>query len=342
MGKNQGQAFGQMSGGVANNISGSKVYFVDPNGLAFDQDALNAKPEIPSLLPYLPNRTDQEFTLSQVIQQWQSRAKRQPLICLIHGDELQSHYKFLERLRKVSFPRLLNLDLKQTAIKEHQLEWPSTLKNLDHLSARLTKNLADTVENYSHASVEEINQTLGNHPGPVIVHLHLLTDDWRRLGPGLLPKILEFWQQWPELGVNQTLIVCIFVKYQLKRSTQKRKHWWLINPFTWLRGVLKCRRCQKLNREITEQLKALDASGFKDFIHCTGTVLPQLNNVNRNHVEDWVRCHDTKTFAGEAVLEQLMGAVRQMFEQEDTMPMDQLGTHLKELLSEAVMSGRQL
>lgn len=341
VGKNSGQVTGQMSGGNANNISESNVYFVNSDGTALDQKGLNAKPVIPSLLPYLPNRTDQEFTLSQVIQRWQSRSIRQPLICLIHGDELQSHYKFLERLRKVSFPRLLNLDLKQTAIKEHQLVWPSTLKNLDHLSARLTKNLGDGVENNSYASVEDVNKTFGKHPGPVIVHLHLLTDDWRRLGPGLLHKILEYWQQWPELGVNQTLIVCIFIKYQLKRSTPKRKHWWLINPFTWLRGFLKCRRCQKLNREITEQLETLDATEFREFKHFMGTVLPQLNNVNRNHVEEWVRCPDTRTFAGEAVLEHLMSAVRQMFEQEDTMPMDRVGTQLEELLSKAVISGRQ-
>ncbi len=342
MGKNLGQAFGQMSGGNANNISGSNVYFVDSNGIALDQKGLSAMPVIPSLLPYLPDRTDQEFTLSQAIQRWHSRPQQQPLICLIHGDELQSHDKFLERLRKVSLPRLLNLDLKQTAIKEHHLTWPSTLKKLEQLSARLTKNLADTVENNSYASAEEINKTFGKHPGPVIVHLHLLTDDWRRLGPGLLHKILEFWQQWPELGINQTLIVCIFIKYQLKRSAQKQKRGWLINPFAWLKRFLKCRRCQKLNREITEHLETLDASEFKEFNHFTGTVLPKLSNVNRNHVEDWVRCPDTKTFAGEAVLEQLLSAVRQMFEQEETMPMDQVADQLRDLLKKAVISGRQL
>lgn len=345
IGNNQGQTFGQMSGGNANNISGSNVYFVDSKGIALDQKGLSAKPVIPSLLPYLPDRTDQEYTLSLAIQKWQSRSKRQPLICLIHGDELQSHDKFLERLRKVSLPRLLNIDLKQTAIKEYHLQWPASLKNLDRLSARLSKNLADTVEDNSYAPVEQINKTFGKHPGPVIVHLHLLTDDWHRLGPDLIHKILEFWQRWPELGVNQTLVVCVFVKYQLKRSRIERKRRWLINPFAWLRRFrrfLKCRRCQKMNHEIIEQLENLNASEFRDFNHLTGVVLPKLDNVNRTHVEDWVRCPETSQFTGEAVLEQLLSAVGQLFEQEETMPMDNVATHLTKLLKEAVISGRQL
>lgn len=332
VGNNSGLVAGQISEGIANNISGSNVYFVDSDGIALDQKSLSKKPVIPSLLPYLPDRTDQEFTLSLAIQRWQSQSKRQPLVCLIHGDELQSHDKFLERLRKVSLPRLLNLDLKQTSIKEHHLTWPSTLKKLEQLSARLTKNLGDSVENNSYASVEDVNKTFGKHPGPVIVHLHLLTDDWCRLGPGLLHKILDFWQQWPELGVNQTLIVCIFITYQLKRPKPKRKHWWLINPFIWLKGFLKCRRCHKLNCEITEQLGTLNESEFREFSNFTGTVLPQLNNVNRNHVEDWVRCPETRKFAGEAVLEKLMNDVGELFEHTETIPMKEVACKLDEFL----------
>ncbi|NET34015.1 MAG: hypothetical protein F6K19_18665 [Cyanothece sp. SIO1E1] len=343
IGRNPGQAFGQLSGGQAINISGGHVSFVDGQGNSLPQETLNRKREIPSLLPYLPNRTEQEFELRQAIQKLMSQSTmRQPLICLVHGDEWQSHDKFLERLRKVSLPRLLRLDLKQSAIKEYHLQWPDNLKKLDQLSARLAKNLADTVENDSFATVEQINQTFRKYPGPVLVHLHLLTDDWQRLGPGLLPKVLEFWQIWPELGADQTLVICIFIKYQFKRSTKKRQRWWLLNPFAWLKRFLKCRHCQKLNRAIAEQLASLAGSDFRDFNRLTGIVLPKLDNINRGHVEDWVRCKETKIFAGEAVLEKLIGAVGKMFEHDETMPMDTVATRLTTLLQETVTSGRNL
>lgn len=339
---NPGQAFGQMSGGRAINISGGQVSFVDSQGNRPSQEALTQKREIPSLLPYLPNRTDQEFELGQAIPQLLGQSPRRPLLCLVHGDELQSHDKFLERLRKVSLPRLLRLDPKQTAIKEYHLQWPASLKKLDTLWARLTKNLADTVENDSFATVQTINQTFGKYPGPILVHLHLLTDDWQRLGPNLLPKILEFWQNWPNLGSEQTLVVCVFIKYQHRQSTKVGKWQWLRNPIAWIKRVLRYRRCQKLNLTIAQQLDELAASEFIAFQRLMGVVLPKLDNITRGHVEDWVRCEETKTFAGEAVLEQLVGAVRDMFDQNETMPMDSVATHLTELLKETVISGRDV
>ncbi len=341
IGSNPGQTLGQMSGGRAINISGGQVSFIDSQGNNPSQATLTNKREIPSLLPYLPNRTDQEFELAQAIQKLMGQSPYCPLVCLVHGDELQSHDKFLERLRKVSLPRLLKLNLKQTAIKEYHLKWPASLKKLDTLFARLTKNLADTVENDSFANVQTINQTFGKYPGPVLIHLHLLTDDWKRLGPKLLPKVLEFWQTWPDLGSEQTLIICIFIKYQHRQTTKTRKWLWLRNPIAWVKRWLRYRRCQKLNLTIAQQLDQLAASEFSAFHRLLGVVLPKLDNITRGHVEDWVRSEETKIFAGEAVLEQLVGAVRDMFDQYETMPMDNVATQLTTLLKETVISGRE-
>lgn len=340
IGSNLGQALGQMSGGQAINISGGQVSFVDSQGNSSSQEALSKKREIPSLLAYLPNRTDQEFELGKTIQKLTGQSPRRPLLCLVHGDELQSHDKFLERLRKVSLPRLLRLDLQQTAVKEYHLQWPASLKKLDTLFARLTKNLADTVENDSFATVQTINQTFGKYPGPILVHLHLLTDDWKRLGADLLPRILEFWHNWPNLGSEQTLVVCIFIKYQHRQATKVGKWQWLQNPIAWLKRWLRYRRCQKLNLTIAQQLDELAKSEFSAFQRLMGVVLPKLDNITRGHVEDWVRCEETKTFAGEAVLEQLVGAVRDMFDQDEAMPMDSVATNLTTLLKETVISGR--
>ena len=342
IGRNQGQAFGQMYGGQAVDagvfISGGSVVFQNSQGGGLPQALMNGERAVPSLLPYLPNRTDQEFELGRAVQKLMTQTPRRPLVCIVHGDEFQSHDKFLERLRKVSLPRLLRLDLRQTAVKEYHLGWPSSLKNLKTLPDRLCKNLADTVENYSLATVEQINQTFGKCPGPVVIHLHLLTEDWQRLGSGLLPKILEFWQQWPDLTPDQTLFICIFIKYQIKRPTNMHKWWWILRPITMLRRFLRCRRCHKLNLKIDQQLKLLAESEFREFDRLTGVVLPKLDNLTQGHVEDWVRCEATKTFAGEAVLGQLVDAVREMFDHWEiqtasrTMSMDEVAMRLTELL----------
>lgn len=341
VGKNSGQVTGEVSGGYANNFSGCNVNFVDSNGRVIDQKSWSAKPVFPVLLPYLPDRTDQEDILKQAVRRWQARSKRQPFICLIHGDEFQCHYEFFERLRKVALPPLLNLDCKKSAIKVHYLNTPIPEK-IEQVSTRLTRNLGDAVEKNRDASVEKINKTFGIHPGPVVVHLHLLTENWDGLGLGLLHRILDFWQQWPELGCNQTLLVCISIKYELKHVTTERKPWWFRNPFSWLKQFLKCRKYQKLNREIIEQLESLSASEFREFNRFTGVILPRLDNINRTHVENWVFCSETRTFAGEALLGQLLIAARRMFEQEDTMPMETVAKDLSKLLTEVAVNGRQL
>ena len=340
--RNQGQAIGQMYGGQAVDagifISGGSIVFQNSEGSSLPQSLLNVQREIPSLLPYLPNRTDQEFELGQAIQILFAKTPRQPLVCIVHGDEFQSHDKFLERLCMVSLPRLLRLDPYRTAIKEYHLGWPSSLKRLNNLSERLCKNLADTVENYSLATAQQINQTFIKCPGVSVVHMHLLTDDWQNLGFDLLPNVLDFWQHWPDLQYEQILVICIFIKYQAKHPIKLQKWYWLFNPIIQLRRFLRRRHYNKLNHKIHQQIKVLSESEFNKYNRLTGVVLPKLDNLTQSHVEDWVRCEATKTFVGEAVLEQLIDAVRDMFDYWEiqtalrTMSMDDVALRLIKLL----------
>ena len=345
IGRNQGQAIGQMHGGQAVNAQEIGV-FVSGGNVVFQNNGINGSPqqvmqlerEIPSLLPYLANRTDQEYELGQAIQKSLTKPRRRPIVCIVHGDEYQSHDKFLERLRKISIARLLRLNLHETTIKEYQLAWPSNLKKLEKLSTRLCRNLADTVEQYSLATSQQINQTLGKYPGPVIIHTHLLTEDWERQGFEVLPSLLKFWQDWPHLASNQTLIVCICVKYQIKRQKYSSKWWSLKTIATSIRQYFRRLRFHKLNQQITQQLMELSESQFEQFDRLTSIVLPMLENLTQTHVENWARSESTKNFVGEAMLEQLVDSVRDMFELWETqtasqmMSMDDVAEHLIKLL----------
>ncbi|MEM9449285.1 MAG: hypothetical protein AAGA75_12230 [Cyanobacteria bacterium P01_E01_bin.6] len=126
IGNNPGQVLGQQSGGQAINISGGTVVFQDSQGRPVRPEELNKLPKVPPLLPYLPDRTEQEYELGKAIQNLMVRPRQQPLLCIVHGDEQQSHDQFLDRLQKVSLPRLLQLNLKTTSIRDYHLKWPAS------------------------------------------------------------------------------------------------------------------------------------------------------------------------------------------------------------------------
>lgn len=346
--RNEGQIVGQMYDSQA--ISVREGGFFVAGNVIFQNGRSDetrptpylAKRELPSLLPYLPNRVDQEFELGQAFQKIFRQASPHPLVCVIHGDEFQSHDKFLERLQKLSIPRLSGFDPRQTKIKEYPLSWPSGLKNLDDLAARLCKNLADSVLGYSFSSLEEINKTLCKYPDPIIIHTHLLTEDWQH-GPDILHKLLEFWQNWPDLLPGQQLIICLFIKYQIKRPP-KIEGFSLTWLLSYLRIFLKRRQCRRMNNRICKHIEALKASNCSQFDRISVICLPQLSGISRTHVENWARSEETKQFVGEAMIERLIDAIGEMFElweqktSSNLIPMDDLAENLINLLKSLVMA----
>ena len=106
--------------------------------------------DLPSLLPHLVDRSEQEFKLSEALQRFNTAAPY-PFVCLIHGNEFQSHDMFLERLKEDVLPRLLNLNREQAAIMEYSLHWPSRFGDADELHRKLQMGLAKTLLNRSFA-----------------------------------------------------------------------------------------------------------------------------------------------------------------------------------------------
>jgi len=346
VGRNEGQVVGQMTNSQVSSVQEADIV-VSSGGSAtvYYQLGANGQPHssssqsrtIPSLLPYLPNRSDQEFALREAIQAYLQLNKSSPLICIVHGDEFQCHDKFLERIQKLSLPKFFQLEATKVIIKDYPLAWPSGLKSLEKLPDYLYKHLADVVGEHGFASLEEINQAFCKYPYPAIVHTHLLTEDWNKQGARILYELLEFWNRWPQLAPNQQLVICIFVKYQMKRH-QKRSPFWFLKPWVLLQAFLKRRKCQKLNQNIQSQIDSLAQSNFSQYENIFGVVLPKLSDISRTHVEDWIRTKSTKAFIGEAMLEQMIGAVRELFDQREyqtsvsTISMDDLAEELIRLL----------
>jgi len=207
----------------------------------------SVKREIPPLLPYLPNRHDQERELKQAYQKFLSQGLPRPLVCIIHGDEFQTHDMFFERLHKYSVPQLLGLDRNQTqtAIKKYFL----ACQNMGQLETQLCEDLAKQVLESNDSSLEAINEFFCKYPSPIIVCTHLLTEHWQH-DREVLTKFLGFWQRWPDLVPGQKLIICLFVKYQKKGRERAKKllFSWLWDYMDYIKGILRPNHHRRVNK----------------------------------------------------------------------------------------------
>ncbi|MBD2213641.1 hypothetical protein H6G27_27800 [Nostoc linckia FACHB-104] len=313
----------------------NQIQFVIPSTEKLQQQ--QHEREIPSLLPYLANRSEQEFELDKSIKKLIEKNPPYPLICIIHGDEYQSHDKFLERLHKVSLPKFLGLDPNQDLIKKYHLPCSAQLKNTYDFSDYLRKNLSDSVTGDSLASLEEINDFFYKCSIPVLVHTHLFTEQWTRQRFDILQKILDFWQEWPVLRSSQKIIVCIFIKYKTRRKkyTNNSFKTWL---FSFIIYLLKQYRHQRVNHKICRYIETLSLSNFEKFNRLSGVALPKLIGVKREDVENWVRMEYTQTVIGEAMADKLFKEIRELFDKweeqnsSNIIPMDDLADNLIKLL----------
>ena len=79
-------SIGNMSGGQVNN------YYVSHDGkLQAHTESKPSPPKIPPLLPYMPDRKQQEFELAEAVKKHLDQAHLKPLICILHGYQHQCH-----------------------------------------------------------------------------------------------------------------------------------------------------------------------------------------------------------------------------------------------------------
>jgi hypothetical protein len=272
--------------------------------------------DIPPLLPYLADRDDQEKELREILRTC-SQSSEYPIIFVVHGDDRQCHDMFLQRLKDVTLRKYMGLD-ETTSIPAYEMPWPSRLHDPSQLASRLRMSLADEMSLHSHHDISsaDINEILAVYPGPVLIHTHLLTDDFRHFGREALISYLRFWNDWPELIPGQQLFVFLFIKYQ---SPQKQS---VIQRLT-----RPCVR-QKHNYMI---MRHLQEASWTEFNRIICRVIPKLENITRSDVEKWARMDETSRFCrGQNVFAE----IRDLFENHppDGISMDPLDQHLIAIL----------
>jgi hypothetical protein len=310
-------AQGERTVAVGSHASGNNIYTGNVYNYLLNTPGKLQQP-IPSLFPYSVNRNEQESKLREEIK----KPSPYPLICIIHGDEYQSHDTFSSRLEKL-LPQLLE----QEKITRYLLRFPSQRKNSKEFSDYLRNELAVNI-GIEYASLKEINDYFYKL-SPIVIKIFLLTEDLQSQGLESLHQLLEFWQEWPSLYNNQKIIICIFIRYQIKPINFK--DYGIIKLFSFLSDLFKQYHYDKINKKISQQINS--PSNFNKFNRLSGLVLPQLTGVNRRDVEYWVRME-----FGEEITHELIREIGELFNKWETqnsskeIPMDDLAKKLIELL----------
>jgi Domain of unknown function (DUF4062)/inactive STAND len=276
---------------------------------------------IPPLLPYLSDRGRQEEAIDRAL----SGDAARPLVCIVHGDEHQSHDQLLRRLKDDMLPRLLQLDVPVTALV---MGWPPDFASVGELRGLLLRGLATELSLPRQSSLARIDAALEALPGPALVHTHVLSRDFEGHGARLLEAFLSLWQGWPELRPGRRLVPLLFVHYQLGAAHSP-----------WQRF-----RLRRLNRQLARSLEALDERGapvggelddLSRFDRLTVRVLPQLEGVTQTEAETWALSDPVTRVCPSA---ELVADIRQLYRDYEArtdarrIPMDTLARELRRLL----------
>jgi hypothetical protein len=286
-------------------------------------------PSIPDLLPYLCDRSDQEFDLDDGLKRSKTKP-RHPLICIIHGEETEAHDKFLERLQKVMLPFLLPRQIEQSGVQLYRLEWPQSFQTAEEMQRKLALSLSKEVLDSARGTSEDINNRIGQTLGPVAIHSHLISENWQQQKTTCLEFFLQFWQNWPELAVGQQLIVFLFIKYQVNKNL----------------GIYKLRKYRHVNSQIRKALTEYDLSSFD---RLTIAILRELKGPTLGETQDWARSQEMSKFCDPQTL---VTAISEYYAEWETqqrskiipvrIPTDQLTPKLKEMISRAQFEERGL
>jgi hypothetical protein len=320
--KDRDEAFSDIARGIRQKIMELNVA---PTGVA---DAHYSPPHesdvnIPRLVPYLCNRSDQERELTQALQEHQDTKPRRPLVCIVHGDEFECHNEFLDRMQHTSISRSLNLKAKQLSPEEHIFLWPSKDVPPERYLKVFSSNLGNALLQNSAASPESISKAIALNERPLILTSILLTENFQTSGTELFDAFLKFWDEWPDLPPGRTVINFVCVKHQHLETFGFFQKW----------------KMKNLEERLRDYLAALNWSAHPGQY---GVLLTELKAIHRSDVEVWARNQ-----AVQAVRRIGAHEIRALYEREgiiDGRPdglisMEKLAAELKLLLSQDIQRG---
>jgi hypothetical protein len=290
---------------------------------------------VPELLPYLPDRHQQEQALGQALGNLLAADPARPLVVILHGEEDQRVERFRDRFFQHSVATQFGRAL---PIREFHLPWPADLPAGEPFAELFLQKIGHHLLG-SGAASDQLRSLLREAAGPVLLWSPLDSEEWGHQGGELVEQICRFWQE-SELFAGQRLIHWISIRYLKPPAYQRRgalRHWlW----DSW-RHRRRCRRRRRLNERIRSCVRAMagPAAG-----RAGAVVLPELESVRRSDAELWVRSQPVQEFLngqGLLPLEDEVARFYRLWESEQGLPhipMEQLATFLRHQLDRAAPS----
>jgi hypothetical protein len=250
---------------------------------SFDTWRRSAQPPN-SLLPYLLDRSDQEKDLRDALVAHREQKPQRPLICVIHGDELECHTLFLRRLQEKTLRGLLShwypKEAGQFPIVNYDLQMPLKKITASNYEDILWDNLRTATHGGKPVSREEIINFIAQHKLAVMFNSSILTEDLHNISLESLEMIFKFWSLWPNLPEGLLLFICMSYKYQKERS------------IGWSNFITRWRH-RKRNKDISSYVNGLD---FSDYKNIYGVRLTELKAISRSDAEALINLDVVRNF----------------------------------------------
>jgi hypothetical protein len=277
-------------------------------------------PDVPPLLPYLCNRTDQQDALALA-------ARRRPVvgedssaaaargripICVLHGTPEQAPHQFLEWLSARLFRKLLGV--REGLLEEYRVAWPAAHAKGDDFLFLLAKNLADAAQ---------IETPEGWQPGDLIAALEQLPDyylsivlsidHWSDSEAQRLQLAARYFDDWPSTA-HAPRAVLFWLTYKSPPS------------LAWLPGRGGAAAKNETVRKALEALK--DGKRI--------AVVRELGNVLEHDAAQWACDPEVVRFVGGTSLEK---NVRKLFAGALGRPMESAADEFRKLLKRPPQDG---
>ncbi len=310
---------GNYSENVGKNVYNIETLNISNNDNKNNKNTIRQQPKVPKLLPYLPNRKQQEMMLDQSLQTCLQKNNHKPLVCIIHGDKSQGHDTFLERTREVFLPTRFKPD-ERYPIKKYSIRFTKYINNKNNFYEQLQNTLATEITNYSFNSIQEINNCISNDP--TMIYVNLSVEEWYKIEIEVIGFFLEFWQKWTSMCSGQFLMVCLSIKYPTEENLSFCKRY----------------RLRKMKRKFIGQLERCVDAKLNQLNQIIGTVLPELEGVRQEHVDDWLSIEVKKQFQDDSIIEHLDNQIKFLYTKwrkqnpSKTIPMNYLAGKLRKLL----------
>ena len=244
---------------------------------------------IPELLPYLPDRHEQDGLLGAAFQRLMAANQPRPMVVILHGERQQAVSVYVERFLEHNAPRLLRCQsqAKPKAVT-YPLPEPSRLAALTaegFLADLNTRLLMDAAVNMDLSALFSLRQE------PIVLSSSIDPTAWTDGGGGLLERVCHFWRDCQAIQ-GKRLIHFIVLSYHTPHPPHIHRP-----ALRWL--LLRYWRYKWLKISHRQLLKRLDATLARIGLSSQDSVvLPRFESVNLDDTHQWADSDPVREFLG--------------------------------------------